>query len=60
MTINERLAKQSEFYSRQYAQRLVSDKTRWMPDFELRAKIYGRDWAETIWKLCQQIKRGEK
>jgi len=60
MTITERLAKQSEFRSRQYAQRLVSDKTRWMPDFELRARLYGRNWAKNIWKMCGEIKRGYK
>jgi len=59
MTIDQRLAKQRDINQRKYAQRLVSDKETWMPDFELRAKLYGREWGDRIWKLCGQIKRGE-
>jgi len=60
MTISTRLSKQRKFRAHQYALRLTINKERYMPDFELRAKLYGRNWASMIWELCQQIKRGEK
>jgi len=49
-----------EYNQLRYARRLVSDKDKWMPDFELRVRIYGREWGETIWNLCRAIKRGER
>jgi len=56
MTITERLAKQSEFRSYQYAFRLVHDKTGLRTDdFKHRASIYGDEWQRKIWRYCKQI-----
>jgi len=45
---------------RQYAERLVRDDTgELMKVYKQRAGIFGREWAEQIWILCRQIKKGE-
>ena len=60
MTPSDGLAKEKELRQVRYAQRLVSDKDKWMGDFKLRTRLYGREWAETIWNLCKEIARGER
>jgi len=57
VTISERLEKQRKFRMRKYAGKLVYDKTGlMMDDFKLRTRIYGREWAESMWALCREIK----
>jgi len=57
VTISERLEKQRKFRMRKYAGNLVYDKTGlMMDDFKLRTRIYGREWAESVWALCREIK----
>lgn len=60
ITITDRLEKQRQFRMRQYAERLVRDDTgELMKVYKQRAGIFGREWAEQIWILCRQIKKGE-
>lgn len=60
MTIPKHLEKQRDHYRYQYAQRLVSDKARYMDDFKLRARIYGSEWRDAIWALCKEINQERK
>jgi len=59
MTTQERMEKQRAFHNYQYAYRLVKDKDTWLSDFELRTRLYGKEWAKNIWDLCRAIKKGE-
>ena len=58
MTIDQRLAKQRAYRSYQYASRLVMDRERYMDDFKLRAKLYGKEWRDMIWAKCKEISNG--
>ncbi len=50
-----------DFYAYMYARKLLKDKTGLMiKEFEHRSSLYGRVWAEKIWKFRNEIKRGEK
>lgn len=61
MTITERLEKQRQFRMRQYAERIVNDKTGLMMQvYKLRASQFGEKWKMDIWKLCKEVKNDNK
>lgn len=60
LTIEQRLQKQREFRSYLYALRLVMDKSGdRMEDFKFRAGQRDEEWKLKIWKIRNQIMRGE-